>query len=90
MFSAFLMKGNEMRLLQVEEIKKRGCTYCIDVVPTFKQEPHFKRRKCPYDECPHHELDGYESYDKYLAANSQGDDFIARMMMESGENKNDL
>ena len=75
-----------MRLLHNEERMKRGCIHCADVIPPHHQAPYSKLRKCPYDECIYHELDGYESYQQYLAANSQGDDFIARMI-ESGENR---
>lgn len=43
------------RMKQNAEQKKRGCHYCAD----FK-------RKCPYAECPYHELDEFKTYDEYL------------------------
>ena len=54
------MKGNAMKKLNNSMKKKRGCMYCADVV-NVEQRNH-----CPYDECPYHELDGFDSYGQYL------------------------
>ena len=50
-----------MRIMSIAEIRKRGCKYCLD----------YKRirgmgRMCKHDECPHHELDEFETYEDYF------------------------
>lgn len=56
-----------MRRILVSERKKRGCDYCNDVIPPVYSGKTIRRtRRCPYDECPHHELDKVKSYDEYL------------------------
>ena len=50
-----------MRKIHNEDAVKRGCRHCADSV-----KPKGKTRRCPYDECPYHELDKFESYGEYL------------------------
>lgn len=50
-----------MRKIHNEDARKRGCRWCADSV-----KPEGKLRKCPYDECPYHELDNCESFNEYL------------------------
>lgn len=44
--------------------RKRGCNYCADKVP--RQVKPFRRSYCPHDECPYHQLDGFNTYTEYL------------------------
>lgn len=61
-----------MRILEKEEVAKRGCVYCTNskkartVVRTEKWNYGTYKRACKYDECPYHELDKHETYSKYL------------------------
>lgn len=45
------------RVIHDTERIKRGCRYCADVV---------EKKKCPYEECPYHELDDVKTYEEYL------------------------
>lgn len=49
-----------MRTVGIVEKKKRGCIYCLDY-KTVKGQ-----KKCKHDECPYHELDGFECYTDYM------------------------
>lgn len=58
-----------MRALDKKEMTKRGCVYCMDVAKEcFPDTLHPKCKKwaCPYEECPYHELDDFDSYSQYL------------------------
>lgn len=55
-----------MRLLALYEKKKHGCQYCLHITP-LKHEGEI-RNACPFDECPYHVLDKYESYEKFMAS----------------------
>lgn len=50
-----------MRVVSIEEKKKRGCIYCRD---------RKRGGMCKHDKCPYRELDGYETYEDYFQ--SQG------------------
>lgn len=61
--------------LKENEYSKRGCEYCADNAghghKIFKYKSKRKSYlavtiKCPYDECPYHELDDFDSYADYL------------------------
>lgn len=47
----------ESRELTSQEMKKRGCRWCLD---------YRRGKRCKYFECPYHELDGYSTYEQYL------------------------
>ena len=64
-----------MRKIHLDRKRKRGCGYCLDFIPSGKVG---KRSKCPYDECPYHELDDVKTYDEY--AESVSDTPIAEMI----------
>jgi hypothetical protein len=51
------------RRLRKTEQEQRGCQYCMYMLP-----PRFKNenRRCPYKECPYHELDNVKTYGEYL------------------------
>ena len=58
------------RILESDEKKKRGCVYCNDLI---KEKGKMEERyyditisKCPFEECPYHELDKYNTYNDYL------------------------
>ena len=55
-----------MRILPIYEKKQRGCQYCAD----FETERIGSRIRgvCPFEECPYHVLDKYESYEAYMAS----------------------
>lgn len=55
-----------MRFIHNKERVQRGCTYCTDAVIVSRKKGDYRNRKCPYDECPYHELDGFETYGDYL------------------------
>ncbi len=55
-----------MRIISKAEKKKRGCVECYDLVQYIGRNC---RVACPYDECPYHELDKYDTYSAYLKAN---------------------
>ena len=67
-----------MRYVSKAEKKKRGCVNCIDLTPDRKRG---KRVKCPYEECPYHELDKYDTYDAFLKATgyTSVDDFLKKL-----------
>jgi hypothetical protein len=48
------------------EKKKRGCIYCKHVVK--KKRGKAWRANCPFDECPYHVLDGYKTFDEFMAS----------------------
>lgn len=54
-----------MRTIHIDRKKKRGCGYCLDFIPCEKMLGR-KKSKCPYDECPYHELDEVNTYDEYV------------------------
>lgn len=55
------------RLIRDRERKQRGCIYCLDM-QTTGDGTNIAGRYCPYEECPYHELDKYETYDEYMKA----------------------
>lgn len=57
-----------MRMLSKAEKKKRGCVSCCDLVPYIGRNC---RVACPYDECPYHELDKYDTYGEYMKATGE-------------------
>lgn len=59
-----------MKTIHNADAKKRGCRWCADSI-----KPEGRHiRKCPYDECPYHELDGYKTYHDYLKETSTLED----------------
>lgn len=54
-----------MRTLGKDEKKKRGCQYCLDY-----KLIRGVGNVCKHDECPHRELDEFETYEDYFQ--SQG------------------
>jgi hypothetical protein len=58
-----------MRKLHRDEMYKRGCIYCLDVV---KKKTYGQRETmCPFDKCPYDELDEFRTYNEYIK--SKGD-----------------
>ena len=57
-----------MRKLSKDEVKKRGCEYCMD---SNKFKTLGYQRSCKYDACPYHELDDYDTYDDYLKSETE-------------------
>ena len=57
-----------MRFIHNEEKAQRGCFYCLDAVTVMVERNcgNVKRRMCPHDECPYHELDGFKTYADYM------------------------
>lgn len=54
-----------MRLLKLSERKKRGCTYCMDMV-IITDEDESQHMNCPHEKCPYKVLDKYESYEDFM------------------------
>ena len=55
-----------MRVVPSYEKKKRGCQYC-------KNSGRIRtgggiRTGCPFDECPYHVLDKYDTYEQFMAS----------------------
>lgn len=50
--------------LKENECRKRGCLFCADGKKTNKYNAVLI--ECPYDTCPYHELDDFDSYEDYL------------------------
>ena len=57
-----------MRIIRKEEQGRRGCVFCTERVSCRSERNEKVRSRCPYDECPYHELDGVKSYGEYLKA----------------------
>lgn len=55
-----------MRVVPPFEKKKRGCIYCKDMKPTRNRG--LIRTGCPFDECPYHVLDKYDTYEQFMAS----------------------
>lgn len=55
-----------MRPINNAERKKRGCEYCHNMIPRHLEGKTWKPRRCPYEECPYHELDASQSYDQFM------------------------
>lgn len=55
-----------MRLLQNKERTQRGCIYCTESTPQDTDEKQIRRKYCPHNKCPYHELDDVKSYTEYL------------------------
>lgn len=53
-----------MRRLTRDEMKQRGCLYCLDYKMLKHDEK--KRKMCMHDKCPYRELDGYKTYNQFL------------------------
>ena len=67
-----------MRKIHLDRKHKRGCAYCLDLIPWEKKGNKVRLSKCPYDECPYHELDNVKTYDEYV--DSVSDVPIAALM----------
>ena len=57
---------NQMRVVPVYEKKKRGCECCKDMIHI--REGKCFRIGCSHSVCPYHVLDGYKTYDEFLAS----------------------
>lgn len=55
-----------MRDVSLREKMKRGCQCCKDMVAIPRGMT--SRTSCPFDECPYHVLDKYESYEEFMAS----------------------
>lgn len=55
-----------MRKIHLDRKHKRGCGYCLDLIPWEKIVNKARPSKCPYDECPYHELDDVNTYEEYV------------------------
>lgn len=55
-----------MRTVLLDRKHKRGCGYCLDFIPWEKIGNTRTKSKCPYDECPYHELDDVKTYEEYV------------------------
>lgn len=53
-----------MRLIKTTEKKKRGCESCKDKGLMYANGA--VRSACPYEECPYHVLDKYDTYEEYM------------------------
>lgn len=69
-----------MRKLHNEERKHRGCDWCADSIAPEYSARTKTQRKCPYDECPYSEMDGFDKYKDYVL--SIGSDNISTLMRE--------
>ena len=54
----------QVRILSEQEKIKRGCDDCAHVQNDIIN--HKVKKVCPYDECPYHELDEFDTYSEYL------------------------
>jgi hypothetical protein len=52
-----------MRKLRRNEIVKRGCAFCLDMMPPRTKN---QNRWCYHDKCPYQELDDAKTYGEYL------------------------
>lgn len=72
-----------MRQVTDSERKKRGCSFCADMVLVESGiKKKYKRRTCPFAECPHHELDEYKTYGAFLK--SKGSITMTAILRELG------
>jgi len=55
-----------MRKLNNDDKRKRGCEFCQNVIPGHYEGNVYKSRRCPFEECPYHELDGSQSYEQFM------------------------
>jgi hypothetical protein len=55
-----------MRRIMLDCKHQRGCGYCADVIPYEDKGTWRTKSKCPYDECPYHELNSVKSYEEYI------------------------
>lgn len=55
-----------MRKMSISLKRKRGCGYCLDLIPWQKVGNTKKKAKCPHEECPYHEMDNTKTYDEYV------------------------
>ena len=55
-----------MRRIMLDCKHQRGCGYCLDFIPSEGRGSWQTKSKCPYDECPYHELDSVRSYEEYI------------------------
>lgn len=53
-----------MRFLTFDEKEQRGCVYCLNIKAS--QVGYRTRNLCPYEECPYHVLDNYETYEDFI------------------------
>lgn len=52
------------RILKKSERDKRGCNDCANMIRT--ELGNGVTHTCPYEECPYHELDKYNTYEECL------------------------
>lgn len=55
-----------MRVVPYFEKKQRGCMFCFHV--DTKKVGKETRTGCPFDECPYHVLDKFNTYDEFMAS----------------------
>lgn len=70
-----------MRLIRIEESRKRGCLYCADAVEVFVYRD--TRRLCEHDECPYKVLDKYDTYEAFMKSKDSG----ARTTRQAGRKR---
>lgn len=56
--------GAIVRKLKQDEIVKRGCAFCLDMIPPPTKH---QNRLCDHDKCPYRELDDAKTYTEYLS-----------------------
>ena len=71
-----------MRRIKLDCQVQRGCHYCVDMIPGQKVKRYYKPKRCPYEECPYHQLDGFKTYTEYLK--SVGGDTITNVLKTAG------
>ena len=60
-----------MRILSTQEKIQRGCAYCAYI--QMEEVNEVVKKVCPYDECPYHELDEFDTYSEYLKKRREKD-----------------
>lgn len=55
-----------MRDLTTKEVRKRGCWYCADMIPTGYACHGYSRCACVHDVCPYHILDDEDDFLDWL------------------------
>lgn len=74
-----------MRVVHHAERSQRACYYCIDQASQDEDGKKLKTKRCPYDECPYHEMDGYKTYGDYLKAT--GGNTVTKLLKTLGLGK---
>ena len=57
-----------MRKLYMQEVRRRGCHYCLDSrrSRSIRDLPGTSNLNCIHDKCPYYELNKFKNYSEYL------------------------